>query len=99
LIFFYGLSEKGNKNQTPPGWELYDLKNDPGEVVNQYDNPKYDKVVKDLKRRLKKLRKRVGDTGKDFPKVEKVIDEFWDYDNDARKKAVQISHEYLRKKK
>ncbi len=98
LILYYGCSYEG-ENQTPPGWELYDLKNDPGEVVNQYDNPKYDKVVKDLKRRLKKLRKRVGDTGKDFPKVEKVIDEFWDYDNDARKKAVQISHEYLRKKK
>jgi N-acetylglucosamine-6-sulfatase len=98
LMLYYGCNYKG-ENRTPPGWELYDLKNDPTEVVNQYDNPKYAKVVKDLKGRLAKLRKRVGDTGEDFPKVEAIIDEFWEYDEAAKKKAIQISHDYLAKKK
>ena len=97
LIFYYGCDYKGNK-QTPPGWELYDLKRDPAEVVNQYDNPKYAEVVKDLKTRLAKLRKRIGDTGKDYPATEAVINEFWDYDAAARKKAVEISHAYLKSK-
>jgi len=97
LMLYYGCNYKG-ENQTPPGWELYDLKKDPGEVFNQYDNPEYASVVSKLKRRLKRLRKKVGDTGEDFPKVEKIIDEFWDYDEAARKKAIDISHKYLSKK-
>lgn len=97
LMLYYGCNYKG-ENRTPPGWELYDLKKDPTEVVNQYDNPKYAKVVKDLKSRLRKLRKRVGDTGEDFPQAESIIQEFWDYDEAARKKAIRISNEYRSKK-
>ena len=83
---YYSVSKR-LAAETPNSW-----------YVNQYDNPKYAKVVKDLKKRLKQLRKRVGDTGEDFPKVENIINEFWDYDEDARKKAIEISHEYLAKK-
>ncbi|RYF97893.1 MAG: DUF4976 domain-containing protein [Chitinophagaceae bacterium] len=36
-------------------WELYDLKNDPGEHHNVYAEPKYQKNVADLKNRLKTL--------------------------------------------
>jgi N-acetylglucosamine-6-sulfatase len=97
LIFYYGCDYKG-RNRTPPGWELYDLKKDPLEVVNEYDNPKYTRVVTDLKTRLAKLRRRVGDTGQDYPEVEAIIQEFWDYDTGAREKAKRISHEYLAKK-
>ena len=98
LIFYYGCSYKGG-NRTPPGWELYDLRDDPQEVVNQYDNPKYAKTVVELKSRLAKLRTKVGDTGDDFPEAEKVLQEFWDYDEAARAKAVTMSHEYLQAKK
>ena len=70
-------------------------------MVNQYDNPEYAKVAGELKSRLAALRKRVGDTGEDYPEVEAIIDEFWDYDDadDAdRKKAIQTSREYLSRK-
>ncbi len=98
LIFYYGCNYKG-QNRTPPGWELYDLKKDPHEVVNQYDNPEYAGVVAKLKDRLAALRKRIGDTGKDYPQVEKIVKKFWDYSDSDRREAIRISHEYLAAKK
>lgn len=97
LIFYYGCDYKG-KNRTPPGWELYDVRKDPTEVVNQYDNPDYADVVTDLKDRLAKLRQRVGDSGKDYPAVEAIVREYWDYDAADRARAVEISHQYLQTK-
>ena len=94
LLFYYGCNYKG-QDRTPPGWELYDLRNDPTEIVNQYDNPKYAQVVSDLKDRLAKLRKRVGDTGQDHPAAEAIIQEFWDYDEADRQKAIKLSAQYL----
>ena len=94
LLFYYGCDYRG-QNRTPPGWELYDLRHDPTEVVNQYDNPKYADIVAGLKRRLAKLRERVGDTGEDYPSAAAIIEEFWDYDEGDRAKAVGISHTYL----
>ena len=67
-------------------------------MVNQYDNPEYAKVARDLKARLAKLRQRVGDTGEDFPAVEAILQDFWDYDEEDRKKAAEISHDVLRSK-
>lgn len=43
-------------------WELYDLKEDPHELNNLYDNPAYDAVVKRLKIELERLRKQYGDS-------------------------------------
>ena len=43
-------------------WELYDLKEDPNELNNVYDDPKYAGVVKDLKKELERLRKKYGDS-------------------------------------
>ena len=94
LVFYYGCDYEG-RNQTPPAWELYDLVKDPKETVNQYDNPEYADVVQDLKAQLAALREQVGDTGEDFPATERVIQEFWDYDQTDRARAEQISHEYL----
>jgi len=93
LIFYYGCDTRGG-NQTPPGWELYDLKNDPKELSNVYDDPDYADVVKTLKARLAEMRKANGDTDEPFPEMKKVIDEFWDYGPEARRKAEQISHDY-----
>lgn len=94
LIFYYGANYKG-EYRTPPAWELYDLKKDPTEVVNQYDNPEYASIVDDLKKQLAQLRKKVGDTGEDYPQVEKIIQEFWDYDDADRAKAEDLSKSYL----
>ena len=95
LIFYYGCTYNGEK-QTPPAWELYDLSKDPRETVNQYDNPAYAGIVTDLKNELADIRKNIGDNGKDHPKAEAVIQEFWDYDEADRSREKQISHDYLK---
>ena len=43
-------------------WELYDLRKDPREMKNVYDDPAYAKVVKELKAELKRLRTKFKDT-------------------------------------
>jgi len=43
-------------------WELYDLKKDPKEMKNVYNDPPYADVVKKLKDELKRLRKEYKDT-------------------------------------
>ncbi len=97
LIFYYGCDYRGGK-RTPPGWELYDLTKDPTEVNNVYDKPEYAKVVADLKKQLGRLRKNIGDTDEKFPEVKAIVDEFWDYDDAARAKAIAISNELAAKK-
>ena len=97
LIFYYGCNYKG-QNRTPPGWELYDVKKDPREVVNLYDDPNHADVVVQLKDRLAKLRRRIGDTGEDYPEVEAIIQAFWDDDAADRTEAAEISRAYLRSK-
>jgi arylsulfatase A-like enzyme len=87
LIFFYGLqldstnnSLKENYYNTPtePYWELYDLKNDPKEMNNLYENPKYTDIIKQLKEELLKLKEDVGDTDEIYPELMKVREKYWD---------------------
>jgi len=48
-------------------WELFDLKNDPHELNNLYNDPEYSEVVSDLTKRLNELRKKYRDDNeKDF---------------------------------
>jgi N-acetylglucosamine-6-sulfatase len=94
LIFYYGCKYDGS-NQTPPAWELYDMRRDPQETTNQYDNPEYAGIVKELKVQLAQLRKTVGDDGSHHPGAEAVVQEFWDYDEADRKKAIGLSAAYL----
>ncbi|TAE37129.1 MAG: DUF4976 domain-containing protein [Runella slithyformis] len=53
LIYFYG---KGDF------WELIDLKNDPDELVNQYDNPKHKTLIANMKKELRALMVAYKDT-------------------------------------
>ncbi len=99
LIYYYGVSRDGKSPATPPAWELYDLRKDPQELVNVYDEPAYANVVSELKHQLAARRQQIGDDGRDYPEVEAVVQEFWNYDASARAKAVQISHEFLAKMK
>lgn len=94
LIYYYGCNYDGGY-QTPAGWELYDLVNDPHETRNLYDDPASADLVKKLKQRLAEARVRVGDDGSHFPACEKIVQEFWDYDQADREKAIRTSHEYL----
>jgi hypothetical protein len=43
-------------------WELYDRKNDPMEMQNEYNNPSYADVVAELKQKLDDLRVKYGDS-------------------------------------
>ena len=97
LIYYYGCNYDGGY-QTPPGWELYDLVNDPKEMVNIIDDPANAALVSGLKDRLAKLRVKVGDDGSHYPECEKIVQEFWDYDEADRAKAKQISHDYLQRR-
>ena len=79
LIFFYGQNYKmGGQKPTRPGWELYDMKNDPYEMNNLYGKSKYARVVKELKTELLRLRKKHNETDDKYPHIQKVIDEYWD---------------------
>ena len=53
---------------------MYDLKNDPFEVQNQYANPEYAEVVADLKRQLWKTRRNLNETDGNYPKIQAIID-------------------------
>ncbi|MCA9067533.1 MAG: DUF4976 domain-containing protein, partial [Planctomycetaceae bacterium] len=97
LIYYYGCNYDGGY-RTPPGWELYDLIQDPHETRNLYDDPDQAKLVTDLKQRLAKLRKRVGDDGSHYPVCEAIVQEFWDYDETDQAKAREISHQYLKRR-
>ncbi|MHC4155406.1 MAG: sulfatase family protein [Planctomycetota bacterium] len=64
LIYYYGLplNAKGAKKKpTPPEWELFDLRKDPKEMRNVYDDPAYSSVVKELKAELVRLRQELED--------------------------------------
>jgi arylsulfatase A-like enzyme len=52
IHFYYNIDE----------WELYDLKNDPDEMQNVYDNPEYRQVRDSLTVQLRLLQKKYGDS-------------------------------------
>lgn len=97
LIYYYGCNYDGGY-QTPPGWELYDLVNDPHETTNIYNDPEQAELVAEQKERLAALRKRVGDDGSHFPKCEAIVQQFWDDDEADRAEAREISHRYLQRR-
>ena len=82
LIFFYGLplGKAGTTADcvTQPGWELYDLKKDPLEMNNVYNEPAYADVVKELKAELLRLKKQLGDTDQQYPELMKLRRKYWE---------------------
>lgn len=52
IHFYYDIDE----------WEMYDLKEDPDEMKNIYDDPEYAEVRADLHQKLKELREQYGDS-------------------------------------
>lgn len=63
MHFYYDVDE----------WELYDIRKDPMELKNVYENPSYKHVVKRLKKRLNKLRKEY----KDSPELDRKFIEMY----------------------
>lgn len=52
IHFYYDIDE----------WELYDLKKDPNEMQNVYNDPEYAEVRNRMHQKLKELRKKYGDS-------------------------------------
>ena len=73
LIFYYGLplGRKGTTATwiTKPGWELYDLQEDPKELNNVYDEPQYAPTVTRLKQDLLKLKTDLDDQDEAYPEL------------------------------
>ena len=64
LIYYYAdpLDQEGAVGPTEePEWELFDLTRDPHELVNVYDDPSYQDVIKTLKADLSHLQDTLGD--------------------------------------
>jgi hypothetical protein len=92
LIFFYGTDytdthnkrlvtkHEGNRfwKNTPVAWEFYDLTRDPHEMHNRYGDADYQKIIRSLKVELKKLRKELGDTDQEHPRIQSIINTHWD---------------------
>ena len=96
LTYYYGMDFRDRgKPRTPPGWELYDLTNDPQELNNVIDDPSYADTVVRLKQRLAEKRVSIGDNGDESAEVEAVIQDFWDYDRRDRAEADDIAQAYL----
>ncbi|AUP80534.1 sulfatase family protein [Flavivirga eckloniae] len=71
---------EGNSNKveiTPAAWEFYDLKNDPEELVNQYNNPEYKEIIDKMKAELKEKRKTLNEEDHDYPHLKEIIDKHW----------------------
>jgi arylsulfatase A-like enzyme len=47
--------------ETPEEFELYDLKEDPGELRNLYGDPRYATLTRDLRQRIRELREGTND--------------------------------------
>ncbi len=86
LIFYYGVDfVPGGRNLwggrngliTPAAWEFYDLSVDPSEMHNEYKNPKYSKVIADLKEEILRQRKELNEGDEKYPHIQQIIDEHW----------------------
>lgn len=65
------------KTSTPVAWELYDMLNDPDELVNRYNDPNYQNIIKELKVELKNQRELLNETDKKYPHIQEVIEKHW----------------------
>lgn len=81
LIYYYGqpLGKKGARKKTlTPEWELFDLKKDPMEMNNVYNDPKYAKTIKKLKHELLNIKATYDDGDEQYPVLQKLNETyFW----------------------
>ncbi|TYA71748.1 sulfatase family protein [Seonamhaeicola marinus] len=88
LIFYYGRYYKTKDKivqdgwgrydyDTPVSWEFYDLKKDPNEMQNEYNNSKYENLIAKLKRELKTKRKTLNEEDHNYPHIQEIIQKHW----------------------
>jgi len=59
--------------ETPIGWELYDMKNDPYELKNLYNEEGYSEVVEELTKKLLEVKEKYGDTDEKYPELYRKV--------------------------
>jgi arylsulfatase A-like enzyme len=84
LVFFYsmkldasGCEDERYQMDVEPGFELYDLTNDPCETTNVYSNPTYSDDVIRLKEELLELKDFYGDRDEKYPELMKLRSRIW----------------------
>ncbi|MGQ1787642.1 sulfatase family protein [Saccharicrinis sp. GN24d3] len=77
---FYWNKSYGDllEKEWPVAWEFYDLKKDPREMYNKYNDSAYADVITSLKEELKKQRIVLNETDHGFPLLEKILETNWD---------------------
>jgi arylsulfatase A-like enzyme len=76
LIYYYGLpldAAGAVQEETPTGWELYDMKSDPFELKNLYEDPDYTEIIEELKERLFRMKSEYKDEDSRYPSFQKQI--------------------------
>lgn len=80
LMFLYGdrLTMTGSENTpTVPAWEFYDLQADPRENHNAYGDPAYQKIIREMKEELLKLRKAYGDEDQGSERMKQIMERYY----------------------
>ena len=80
LAFFYGqpLDKPGTDSvSTKPHWEFFDLKIDPNENQNAYNDPQYAELIKSMKVDLLKKKEQVDDSDQLYPVMKEILAEHW----------------------
>lgn len=81
LIFYYGarlgMTDSDEVTDYKPSWDLYDLKEDPGEDRNVYGDKRYAPIVKALKKEMLRLRDEVGDTDSTSAEMQRILSEYY----------------------
>lgn len=80
LMFLYGdrLNTTDSEEAThTPTWEFYDLRLDPGENKNEYHNPQYVNVIKEMKAEMLRLRKEIDDQDEATPRMREIMETYW----------------------
>ncbi len=73
-------NDENNSNKvlpTPVAWEFYDLRKDPQELKNEYNNPEYKDVIEKMKLELKAERKRLKEEDSEYPHLKEIIATHW----------------------
>ncbi|MGQ1785061.1 sulfatase family protein [Saccharicrinis sp. GN24d3] len=75
---YWGKQYFGIERETPHSWEFYDLKNDPQEMNNRYDDPAYKEIITELKAELKRQREEYNETDENYPEIQAIVEKYWD---------------------
>jgi uncharacterized sulfatase len=57
---------------------FYDVRHDPEELVNRYNDPMYAAIIADLKEEILRQRKQLNETDEKYPVINEIIARNWD---------------------